>query len=54
MMREMMGAATDTPRMPAFADKLSEEEIEAILAYIKTWWTDEQRNAQAQMTEALC
>jgi mono/diheme cytochrome c family protein len=40
--------------MPAFAGQLSEQEVEAILAYIKTWWTDEQRAAQARVTEANC
>lgn len=54
MMRDMMGASPDTPRMPAFQGELSEAEIEAILAYIKPWWTEEQRDVQARMTEANC
>ncbi|MBI4328624.1 MAG: cytochrome c [Chloroflexi bacterium] len=40
----------DEPKMPAFKDKLTEEEVEAILAYIKTWWTPEQRQWQATVT----
>lgn len=40
--------------MPAFSDRLSEDDVRAILAHIKTWWTDEQREAQARVTEDLC
>jgi mono/diheme cytochrome c family protein len=55
MMRQMMGAPEDTPRMPAFQGQLTEEEVLAILAYIKTWWTEEQRAWQAQVsTRAVC
>ena len=38
--------------MPAFGDQLSEDEILAVLAYIKTMWNDEQRTRQQQATEA--
>ena len=34
--------------MPAFGEKLSEAQIDAVLAYIKTWWSEEQRVFQAQ------
>lgn len=34
--------------MPAFDEQLNEQEIEAVLAYIKTMWTEEQRLIQAQ------
>ena len=37
--------------MPAFGDSLSDEDIHAILAYIRLWWTDEQRAHQARLTE---
>lgn len=37
-------------RMPAFKGKLTEDEVEAILAYIKTWWTEEQRQSQRNVT----
>jgi mono/diheme cytochrome c family protein len=50
MMRQMLGAPQGTPRMPAFKATLTEEDIAAILAYIKTWWTEEQREWQAQVT----
>ena len=38
-------------KMPAFKDKLSQEDVRAILAYIKTWWTEEQRDEQRKVTE---
>jgi mono/diheme cytochrome c family protein len=54
MMRQMMGVPTDVPPMPTFKEQLTAEEIEAILAYIKTWWTEEQRQFQARITRELC
>lgn len=36
--------------MPAFGDTLSREDAEAILAYIKTWWTPQQRATQADIS----
>lgn len=36
------------PPMPAWKDVLSEADIEAVLAYIKTFWTPEQRRMQQQ------
>lgn len=54
MMRRMMGVPESAPRMPAFRDTLSDEDVAAILAYIKTWWTAEQRAAQAQVTRQRC
>ena len=36
--------------MAAFGADLTEDQIRAILAYIKTSWTDEQRDYQAQLT----
>ena len=37
-------------QMPGFNDKLTEEEVEAILAHMKTWWTEEQRQQQADVS----
>lgn len=54
MMRRMMGAPEGTPRMPAFGDILSRGDVEAILGYIKTWWTAEQRETQALITRQRC
>lgn len=36
--------------MPAFADKLSDEEIRAVLSYIKSTWPERQRAAQARIS----
>jgi mono/diheme cytochrome c family protein len=36
--------------MPGFADELTEEEVDAILTLIKTWWTEEQRAQQADVS----
>lgn len=36
--------------MPAFAGKLSDDEIRAVLAYIASRWSDEVRKLRAQMT----
>ena len=36
--------------MPAFGGQLSDEEIWAVLAYIKSTWPDKIRSAQAEMT----
>lgn len=36
--------------MPAFGDKLSDDDIRAVLAYIKTWWGPEELSAQATVT----
>lgn len=39
--------------MPAFGEQLSEHEIRAVLAYIKNFWTEEQRSMQRERTEAV-
>jgi len=52
-MRQMM-APPNAPTMLAFKDVLTDEDIDAILAFIKTWWTDQQRSFQAQVTRANC
>jgi mono/diheme cytochrome c family protein len=44
----------DSPKMQPFKDRLSPEEIDAVLAYIKTMWTPEQREAQAGFTHEMC
>lgn len=53
-MRQMMGASENTPQMPAFKGQLSDEDIEAILGYIKEWWTPEQREWQAEVSRSNC
>ena len=37
--------------MPPFNAVLSDEQIKLVIAYIKTMWTDEQREMQRQLTE---
>lgn len=37
-------------KMPAFKDKLTEADVKAIIEYLKTWWTKEQRDFQATVT----
>jgi mono/diheme cytochrome c family protein len=37
-------------QMPAFGGKLTEPEVDAILRHIKTWWTPEQRETQADVS----
>jgi mono/diheme cytochrome c family protein len=54
MMRGMMDVPDSVPRMPAWKGTLTEEEVTAILAYIKTWWTEEQREFQASVTQRNC
>ncbi|MCI0709778.1 MAG: cytochrome c [Chloroflexi bacterium] len=39
--------------MPAFGDQLTEEEINAVLAYIKSLWTDEIRELQQETTRRV-
>ncbi|MEX2323710.1 MAG: cytochrome c [Acidimicrobiia bacterium] len=40
--------------MPSFEGQLTVDEVAAILTYIKTWWTEEQREFQAEITDRLC
>ena len=52
-MRDMM-APPDAPTMPAFKDRLSGDEIGAVLRYIKTLWTAQQRSVQAEISREMC
>lgn len=54
IMRRMMGVPETAPRMPAFKGQLTEDDAVAILTYIKTWWTQEQRVAQARLSQRQC
>ena len=47
-------APPDAPLMPAFRDRLSPDDIDAVIAYIKTLWTPEQRSVQASFTREMC
>ncbi|MBW3606549.1 MAG: cytochrome c [Actinobacteria bacterium] len=48
------GLPDDAPTMPAFRDRLTDDEIRAILAHIKTWWTDQQQQFQSEVTDQAC
>lgn len=37
--------------MPPQKDKLSSEQVDEILAYIKTWWTPDQRAVQEDVSK---
>ena len=37
-------------QMPAFKDKLADPELDAIMTFIKTWWTPDQRESQADIS----
>ncbi len=53
MMRQMM-APPGAPTMPAWREKLSDDEIDAVLAYIKTMWTPDERAAQDVISRKEC
>ena len=40
-------------KMPAFEDKLTDEEIKLVLEYIKTFWEPEHRESQADVTRRM-
>lgn len=44
------GGTFSKSRMPAFGDRLTEEEIRAILEYIKARWGPQERAFQWQVT----
>lgn len=48
MMRELIQVPEDRPRMPAWRDILSEEDVRAIIAHIKTFWMEEQHRFQRE------
>ncbi len=37
-------------QMPAFKDKLTDPELDAIMTFVKTWWTPDQRDGQADIS----
>lgn len=48
VLRESLGLPPSDLEMPPFRGELAQEEVLAVLSYIKTWWTQEQRDAQAE------
>ena len=47
----IMNGKSGFSQMPAFRDKLDESEVDAILGYIKTWWTEDQQASQAGISQ---
>lgn len=47
-----MGVTGFASAMPAFGETLSDAEIRAVIAYIKSFWPDEAREYQAERTRA--
>lgn len=45
------GGSTPNSTMPAYQDSLSEEEMEAVLAYIKTFWGASEQKYQEQVSK---
>lgn len=58
MVREGSAGIVEVSRsalpMPPFKDRLSPEDIDSVIAYIKTMWTPAQRQAQASFTREMC
>ena len=48
IMRRQMGLTDGAPRMPSWAGTLSEPDVDAVLAYMKTFWTPEQLRLQQE------
>jgi mono/diheme cytochrome c family protein len=44
------GSMFGPSNMPAFGDALTDEEQRAVLAFIKTWWEEDQLEIQEEMT----
>ncbi len=47
------GGQAPNTQMSAFEDKLTEEEIKLVLEYIKTFWEQEHRESQADVTKRI-
>lgn len=49
---ELVTKGSDFPQsqMPTFGEQLSDEEVQAILEYLKSWWGPEERAFQWQVT----
>lgn len=45
------GGTMPNSQMPGFADEMREDEMRTVLAYIKTFWGEEERTYQAQVTK---
>jgi mono/diheme cytochrome c family protein len=52
LLLEIVTQGSDFPQsqMPTFGDQLTDDEVKAILEYIKSWWGPEERAFQWQVT----
>jgi mono/diheme cytochrome c family protein len=52
LLLEILAQGSDFPQsqMPVFDDQLRDDEIQAILEYVKVWWGPEERAFQWQAT----
>jgi mono/diheme cytochrome c family protein len=52
LLLEIVTQGSDFPQsqMPTFGDQLTDDEVRAILEYIKSWWGPEERAFQWQVT----
>ena len=48
-----MGTPEDFYPMPAFGEQLGDDQIVAVIFYIKGFWTEEQRQWQQQVTDTV-
>ena len=39
--------------MPGYHDRMTPDEIIAVLAYIKLWWTDDQLDHQEELSQRV-
>jgi mono/diheme cytochrome c family protein len=51
--RIRLGSLSERSMMPSFGYRLTDKDIDAVVAVMKTWWTPEQRRAQAETTRAF-
>ena len=50
VLQASVGLPPSVLEMPPFKDKLTQAEVLAILSYLKTWWTEQQRDSQAAIS----
>ena len=48
--RESLGLPPSALEMPPFRGRLTQEEVLVIMSFIKTWWTEEQKDFQAAIS----
>lgn len=46
-----LSGSVDRPTMPPFRDRLAEQDVRDIIAFLETWWTAKQRAFQDEVTK---